>query len=213
MLARQLIPYLEFLDEQWMTDCFMGRAKRLSIAKMDYYDEYMTSQTVLVLMMGKMVRTGETSWLNDGGLMDSIRGLHDYDEGGDDDEEWDLKWGESCEGMRKKAVEAWMNTVGISGEYDVKELMPEQELLGIGRMVDGTSLQVLKEIFYVVTGRRTGGEGEDGRLGSMGQALLFGGDEGLSWRCTGPLEEGKECLSGACSHLTGLVPVAKREGT
>ena len=119
MLARQLIPYLEFVDEQWMTDCFKGVAKRLSIAKMDSYDEYMTSQMVLVLMMGKMVRTGETSWLNDGGLMDSIRGLHDYDD--DDDEEWDLKWGESCEGMRKKAIEAWVNTVGYHESLTSKD--------------------------------------------------------------------------------------------
>ena len=222
-LACKVLPYLERLQaarEGPKNVRVFEIGKSVRVTGIGHYDGFMSIQAFLILLMMSTLRTEDFFWLADEELIEALRNLERGNPYMDDK---DLVWGKSCIGVLiaiGRTVQQSLLRSADSGGWGLLR-QPFDRVDGesrdgvvrqMGGMVDGTSLQMLKEIFYVVTGRRRGkvaGDHGNGVTEKLDMIPLKDG-EWLGWRCVFPTRGSVECLNGTCSHLTGLVPVVGR---
>ena len=215
-LARQVLPYLVRFHEQWMSAWNRTGFIPCSLVEIYDHDYYMCIHAIVGMMMALSIRMDDISWLEDRELMILLRGLEvlrPYSSDG--------KWMERCMAALSKANVALMD---LLKSWDVEDRMesvwaPVEEGGGggggmfrvaarVARVVDGCKIQMLKDVFYLVVGRKTC---EDcvspGEKWGCTESIPLNEREVLCWPPWCPVMDSVECQWGDCSHWTGLLPV------
>ena len=213
-LARKVLPYLVELHRQLLVDGRVLVITPTCAAGVEDYDEYMSIQAVLVVMMASSINGDDGRWLEDRGVIDILRGL----ECG----RWmpygrpeDHGWRERCAMVRAGLMRITVGVVGSTWSGDTSGFMRGAFVFvgggdaasagRIGSMVDGCGVQMLRDIFYVVTGRRI--HGRERSEGSVVDSIPVGRNEVVSWCTDCPTGDSGDCRVGACEHLTGVLPI------
>jgi hypothetical protein len=190
-----------------------GRSGNMHIVGIADYDDFMSMHAVLVVAMASSISRNDSRWMEESDLVSMLKefessGLMPYEPGERHG------WSDWCARI----------TVAVANKLErtVWELMAElfasmdgcghRSITGIARRVDESGVQMLKDVFYIVTGVTTGDDG-DGRLSSTKKASCMDripvkANEDLSWVSLCPMMDSDVCRIGACGsrHLTGLAP-------
>ena len=195
-LARQILPYLVRIYGSRRAGRSLGD-NGLRLTGSDDYDMYMWSQACLIVMMTVSVRTGDTRWLEDEGL--SVR-LVELLTGG-----VGTSMKERCEGMLAALGGfQWVTERAVNADNRVDIC---------AKAVDLSENQILRDIFYVVTGSRTEGDHvlERDKVSvvekDLEKDLTLRPEEEVLWIPECPMVSSPSCMGGLCSHLTGLLPI------
>ena len=187
----------------------------ISIAGMEDYDDYMSIQAALAVMMALSINRNDGRWLEDTGLIGSLKGLESgrwrpYVAGEDHG------WSEHCLMTRINlgvVSSTWLE--GTSGVMEDAFVFaggcPDANVAGVGEVVDRCNVQMLKDMFHAVTGLRT----DEDRCSPMHgnerpsavDEIPVEGKEELCWYGDCPIMDGTGCGTGMCDHLTGVLPV------
>lgn len=210
-LARQVLPYLVQLHQQWISVLDWKGAIACSLVEIYDHDYYMCIHAIVVVMMALTIRTDDVSWLENRELTVLLRGfegLRRY--------ESDRKWMERCMFAVAKANMALMDMLKFRDvENRMESVWAPVEGGGmlrtaamVARRVDGCHIQMLKDVFYMVVGVKTH---EDylspAEKWCRTESIPVNGNEVLCWPPWCPVMDSAECQWGGCSHWTGLLPV------
>lgn len=224
-LVRKILPYLDSLHRR-----SGGRGRKLaatfcSLVGMYDHDYYMCVHAVLVLMMAWSMNTNDTRWLENPELVVVLKGFDSaemvpYASG----KMGSAGWLEQCivamsviDRVSAESVEP-QNTSGFMGSLFVPVSgRTHGRTADMARLVDGCNVQMLRDVFYIVTGMTTGGDTESGRASKEKSCCTDGmpleSSEELVW-CRWcpwcPMMDSSECEMEVCSHFTGVLPVVMR---
>ena len=221
-LARKVLPYLAQLHDQLVIYGQIRVVVPNLIVGIDDHDYYMTVHAVLALMMAWSINTGDTRWLENTGLMATLKGFESRDlapyEGAER-----YGWKEQC--MRALEQIGMVSFGCLEDRLDFRESLfvpadgwtdfnrsgNSRNSVMISRLIDGHDVQILKDVFYIVTGATTFTDGDCAvgpqEKSSRTDGIPVEGDEDLSWAPSCPTVSSAECDVGVCSHFTGLLPV------
>ena len=217
-LRRKVLPYLQRLQGLYAAGRTFDDAKCTFVTGIEDYDVFRLVQARLILLMLSSLRTEDGFWLTDEKLLEVLRRLEDLKPYTRDGGEWRWSCGAVVAEVKATVQEAavrlpmsrcgkssCLSSGGHSYLYHMFEPTVVEEEKGVtdsvASMVDETSLEMLKDVFYVVTGRGMWGDRNEVN------GIPVSKNEWLGWRCVFPTRGSVECLNGTCSHLTGLVPV------
>lgn len=208
--ARKLLPYLDRFQQQWVSAGFPDRLLVVSLVEIYRYDYYMCTKACLVLLIASSGRADDMRWLEDVELMSSLKALDSLESRAYECEnESGGAWLEHCMAAMAR-MNAMLFVDGDSG-LDLwigREGRTCERLGELSRLVDGCRVQMVRQAFYIATGRRTQQDGlgwiskEDGV-----SEIPIGCNEVLCWCQRCPIADSSECDIGGCAHFTGLLPV------
>ena len=207
-LARQVLPYVVGVHEE-LAGWERSWSRLCCITGIRDYDSGMVIYAVLVFMMASSIAANDYSWLENGELIAALRVLDGWRSGDDrkmrrkqctlvmgliDRAGCSLRCSRDTGGRASVPVEGWTNPV----------------VRKVREMVDECGIQMLKDVFYLVTCWTTHGD----RVFPVekwcnAEAIVLRAGEELSWATMCLTEDSLECGNGSCSHWTGVVPVVK----
>jgi hypothetical protein len=203
-LARMMLPYLARFE----------RESSIHVAGIEDHDYFMSMHAIVVLMMASTVKSNDVGWLEDNGLMSTLKefeseGFVPYQS---------QAWTEKCmKAMQKCFVVGGFHLqktsdimADVSAPTDGRTHASTMEIAGL---VDEVDVQMLKDVFYIVTGDTTWDDTDssvsptDKSARTDGVPINAEEEEELTWAPHCPTMDSKECGMGVCSHYTGLTPL------
>lgn len=217
-LARMVLPYVCRLHEQFVSRGRIHIVMPNLVVGMDDHDSYMTVYAVLVIMMAISINANDTRWLENPELMATLRGfgcpdLVPYEPIGRN------RWTEQCMRAQEKVNAVSFECLEDRMDFRERVFVAVEGSTGVGcsnmvriaRLIDGHDVQIIKDVFYMVSGMTTHGDGncmvDPQEKSSRTDRMSIKAGEELSGAVTCPTMSGPGCSVGACSHSTGLVPV------
>lgn len=210
-LARKVLPHL---DRIWRNMVGQELASNYTaVSGIGMYDVYFSAFAILALFAAASINSGQFWWLEDSGLMEKLRRIDGEFRPG-------MRLADLAECLERLKV---CDDVVLAVEAILRECPRFEEWMGqlfvpvtgtaslqeVGSLIDRTEIQTLRDVFYVITGRKTrmdeelGRRPEDRRLRC--EMLLPEVGMELEWR-TVCLVDGCLVSEGdTCGHATGMI--------
>ncbi len=206
----QILPYLVQFE----------RESSIDIAGIDDHDNFMFIHAILVLMMASSVNTNDVRWLEDSGLIWTLKGLESaglvpYELAETNG------WTQQCVKVMWKLNCFLLKLIGCRDKsnfmldlFAPTEGWSHPSTTGIARLVDECNVQMLKDVFYIVTCVTTQDDTDlavsPRDKSSRTDGIPIKADEVLSRAPACPTIDSEECEIGVCDHFIGLLPVIGR---
>lgn len=206
-LARKMLPFLRRLRGRLP----LGEAPCGPISGIEVYDDYMELYALLAVWMAASINSGHDWWLHDRSLVAELKLLDGSGPTGSMPTA-DLQ---SLQRSRQ-CTRVFFKMAALLVEYPRKHewgaffvpVEANSEVEWVERLVDRSDVQMLRDIFFVLTGKPTDGDARSGSSDGVErrvrcEGLMLQADPGMEW---------KEDVDAESGGPTGLLPVVALNG-
>ena len=182
------------------------------------YDSYMLVYASLAVWVAASINSGQTWWLHDEKLLEQLKWIAWIDPSGPA-----RKGKAECAQRSRQCAEVMrrmeMAVQEMNGREEWARFFVPAEAAGkgleeVGRLIDRTGMQMLRDVFYVVTGVETPGDtvwcGSAAKRRPQAEVLLAKAGLEVEWGTVCSMEDEEGAEADDCGYYTGLVPVISR---
>jgi len=206
-LGRKLLPYLARIRR----DLASSDSVAYESAKLtgnDVYDGYLSVYAILAVWVVASINSGHAWWLEDEGLVEKLKEIDCVFDANMAARKERLERSQVCAEVIAKMETAVRECPCLEewARYFVPARAPWPRFAQVARLIDRSEIQMLRDVFYVVTGMETFSDATRGH-GSLERRLCCEvGPPEMEWRTVCPVDTCGDVEGNGCGQIHGTAP-------